>query len=327
MAFEPELDHLFHPKLYFVKPQPQPLSLAEIGARIAKAYPGQVIGLFILSTSPDISWQADLPHSRIYVNQYTGEILGERPDGMDFLGYVHQLHIRLLLMNTGNNDVGKKFVTWANVGMLFLIFSGLYLWWPAKRVTILWSGSSRRFWFDVHNVAGISSLGFLLALTITGAVIGFEHTVVPMLYKMTGSTPSRMPGPPPPPPPGSQPITPDHAVEIARAALPGAAPFMINVPKPGEVYRISARYPEDLTPGGRSRIMIDAYGGRVLWAEGSRSAPAGTRMVIANRAIHTGDLLGMPGKTLMSLASLMVVVQAWSGLVMWLRRESKKRKK
>jgi uncharacterized iron-regulated membrane protein len=100
---------------------------------------------------------------------------------------------------------------------------------------------------------------------------------------------------------------------------------MVNLPGPKEAYRISARYPEDLTPGGRSRVVIDQYSGKVLWAEGSRTAPAGARLVIANRAIHTGDLLGIPGKTLMSLASLAVVIQAWSGLVMWLKKDRRRR--
>ena len=51
------------------------------------------------------------------------------------------------------------------------------------------------------------------------------------------------------------------------------------------------------------------------------TAPAGTRMVNANRAIHTGDIFGLPTKFLMSLASLMAVVQALSGAVMWWKRK------
>jgi uncharacterized iron-regulated membrane protein len=43
-------------------------------------------------------------------------------------------------------------------------------------------------------------------------------------------------------------------------------------------------------------------------------------MVILNRAIHTGDILGMPTKVLMSLASLAAVAQAISGLMMWWKR-------
>ena len=58
---------------------------------------------------------------------------------------------------------------------------------------------------------------------------------------------------------------------------------------------------------------------------GSRTAPAGSRLVIANRAIHTGDIFGIPSKTVMSLASLMLALQVVSGVAMWWKRERKKR--
>ena len=89
-----------------------------------------------------------------------------------------------------------------------------------------------------------------------------------------------------------------------REALPGASPIFVNVPPPNGAYAISARFPEDLTPGGRSRIFIDPYSGQVLLAEGSRTAPAGSRMITLNRALHTGDVFGMPTKILMSIASI-----------------------
>lgn len=70
---------------------------------------------------------------------------------------------------------------------------------------------------------------------------------------------------------------------------------------------------------------MDQYSGKVLFAEGSRTAPAGTRMVIANRALHTGDMFGLPGKSVVSLASLIAAFQAFSGIVMWWKRTRKKR--
>jgi len=62
-----------------------------------------------------------------------------------------------------------------------------------------------------------------------------------------------------------------------------------------------------------------------MFAEGSRTAPAGTRMVIANRAWHTGDIFGFPSKAVVSLASLMAAFQTLSGVVMWWKRTRKKR--
>lgn len=71
-------------------------------------------------------------------------------------------------------------------------------------------------------------------------------------------------------------------------------------------------------------MMVDQYSGKVLLAQGSRAASAGVRMVIQNRAIHTGDILGIPSKTILSVASLMLVMQGVSGVVMWWKRTGKK---
>jgi uncharacterized iron-regulated membrane protein len=323
MAFEPEIDHLLHWKVAYVTPRGGALSLAEISATVAKNYPGEPIRDYELSTTPGLSYRVALPHRFLYVNQYTGEALGEGKYGMDFLGYVHQLHLRLLILRPPGP--GKKIMSWAGVLMLFLLLSGVYLWWPYQRVTIQWSGSAIRRWFDIHAVVGIFSFVFLLVLTITGVVIGFEEKTTPLLYKLTGSQPSREPEVQLTSPPGAKPITPDQALEIARAALPGATPFEINVPEPKEAYDVRLRYPEDRTPGGRSAVMVDPYTGKVLFAQGSRTAPAGARLVIANRAIHTGDIFGIPSKAMLSLASLMAVMQVVSGVMMWWRKAKKER--
>jgi uncharacterized iron-regulated membrane protein len=115
--------------------------------------------------------------------------------------------------------------------MLLLLVSGLYLWWPLKRVSIGGAVSGRGWWFGLHNAIGFFSLLFLLVLTTTGLMIGFDEATVPMLYQVTGTQPAPQPQIPPPPP-DAAPIPPDQAMEIARRALPGTFPFQINVPGP-----------------------------------------------------------------------------------------------
>jgi uncharacterized iron-regulated membrane protein len=321
MAFEVELSHVLNRQLWYVTPQNTRLSLAQLGeaASATPAAAGLKATGYSMSPAADLSAQVQFRGLTVYVNPYTGAVLGSRVPAPDFMSRVHQLHLRLLLTNKA--DSGKTIVSWAGVALLFLLASGLYLWWPLKRVTIQTRGSSRRFWLDLHASTGILSIAFLFLLAVTGVAIGFDEVIVPWLYRATGSAPIAMYGRPQIKP--TSPVIavgPDQAVAAAREALPGAVPVSVNVPAPGSVYAISARYPEDLTPGGRSRIYVDPATGRVLLAEGSRTAPAGTRLVTLNRAIHTGDVFGIPSKVIMSLASLMVVVQAVSGLVMWLKK-------
>jgi uncharacterized iron-regulated membrane protein len=321
MAFEPEIDHLMHRRLSYVTPHGRVLSLAEIGAVVEKAFPGERIGGYVLPTDRGLSYSVALRRGPVAVNQYTGEVLGIRQGGPDFLSRVHQLHLRLLWQSRA--DPGKKIMSWVGVVILFLLLSGLYLWWPLKRLRIARGAPGFRFWFDLHNSVGMVSFLFLFILSLSGVMIGFEESTVPMFYRWTGSEPSQRPAPAPPPP-GARPIGPDEAIEIARQAIPGATPFQINVPGPRAAYQIRSRFPEDLTPGGRSAVIVDRYTGKVLFAEGSRTAPGGARIVIQNRAIHTGDIFGIPSKTVMCLACLTMVAQAVSGVCMWWRRPRKK---
>jgi uncharacterized iron-regulated membrane protein len=250
-------------------------------------------------------------------------VLGVRSSGPDFLSRVHQLHLRLLIQN--ESDTGKTIVKWTSVALLFLLVSGLYLWWPAKRAAIRSPRGTHRWWFDFHNTIGIWTFTFVALATVTGLAIGFDDQFVPWMYRATRSAPVAMYTRVPPfaVKPSDTRLDVDHAVAIARAALPGASPISVNVPAPTGVYAISARYPEDLTPGGRSRVYIDQYSGGVLLAESSRTAPAGTRLITLNRALHTGDVFGMPSKIIMSITSLALVAQLFSGIVMWLRKGSR----
>jgi uncharacterized iron-regulated membrane protein len=323
MAFEPELDGLLHRHRTYVTPNGSARSLAEIGAVVSRAFPGERIEIYGLSPEPEKSYRVFLEKSgTVYLNQYTGTILEVQPDEIEFLDYVHQLHLRLLWR--GPSRPGDQIMSWAGVAMLLLSLSGLYLWWPVKRITLKPGATGRRWWFDLHSATGIISLVFLAVLAFTGVMIGFERKTTPLLYRLTGSQPARQPAVPPPPP-GAIPISPDQALAIAHQALPDAAPFAVFVPAPKGAYQVRLRYPQDRTPGGRTRVIVDQYTGKVLFAESSPTAPAGTRLVIANRAVHTGDIFGLPSKAVMSLASLAAVFQFLSGLVMWSKRTRTRR--
>jgi uncharacterized iron-regulated membrane protein len=318
MAFEPEIERLLHWDYYHITSGGPRLSLADLNGIVTATFPSDQITAYTVSDSPSDAWQVWLEKSgRVYLNPYSGQILGVRSDEPEFLDYVHQLHLRLLWR--GRGDPGEAIISWAGVAMFLLSLSGLYLWWAVKRFTIRRGPASRRWWFDLHNVVGIFSLLFLLLLSGTGILIGFEKISVPMFYRITGSQPVRPPKPPLPVAKAT-PISADRALAIARATISGASPLMVEVPEPGQAYVVRMRFPEDRTPGGRSRVMVDQYSGSVLFVENSRTAPGGRRLTTINRAIHTGDIFGIPSKFLMSLASLMAALQMVSGVALWWKR-------
>lgn len=317
MAFEEPIDHALNPGLWRVVTQSAALPASQIFAGVRHAFPGKKVTMVMWSKAPDLATMAVVRGvGNVFVNPYTGRILGTRGNKY-FTQQVHQLHLRLWAGDTGAYIMGV-----AGIVLVFLTASGLYLWWPLKRVTVAAGKSWRRFNFDLHHAVGFYSALFLLILSFTGVMVAFDEYTVPMFYSVTHSEPAEV-DTDSTVVDGARPILADQAVTAGLAALPGTSLVSLMPPNGADgSWRVALHYPEDRTPGGRSQVYVDQYSGKVLAAQSSRTAPAGTRLVNLNRALHTGDIGGLPTKLLACLMSLAVVVQAFTGVVMWWKRRT-----
>jgi uncharacterized iron-regulated membrane protein len=157
-------------------------------------------------------------------------------------------------------------------------------------------------------------------LAVSGLVISHEDVIYPAVDRWT-QTPARPRNPASVPIPGATPLTAERAVEIARAAMPGAMPHNINViTGPKSVYGVGLRFPEDLTSGARSFVTIDQFSGTVLFTQNSRTVGGSRRLGIVNRALHTGDIAGIPSKIAAALTCLAVLVQVVTGVYLWWKK-------
>jgi uncharacterized iron-regulated membrane protein len=201
--------------------------------------------------------------------------------------------------------------------LLTSVVSGLYLWWPLKRIKIRFEAAARRLCFDIHNSVGFFSSLFLFIFGVTGAYMAFESVTVPATYRVTGSKP--LPEDPRSTPvAGGTPISADSALRIARDFLPAAVPLWIVMPEEKtSSYLVKMRFPEDLSSNGASIVWIDQFSGKVLAAWNSRTAPVARRIERANRDLHSGDIWGYPSRVLACLMSMLLVVQAITGPYLW----------
>lgn len=127
----------------------------------------------------------------VYVDPYTGEVLGEQTDGADLVGLANRLHGNLnnegltvpVPSLEGLVGDGPVFVDAAVGDMLVeifagwgvvLAFTGVYLWWPRRRGTgkalfiprLRKPGRAR--WRDLHAVAGTVLGVMLVFFVVTG---------------------------------------------------------------------------------------------------------------------------------------------------------------
>jgi uncharacterized iron-regulated membrane protein len=317
IAFEPELDRLLHPHLSRVKLGGTTLSLVEIGEAASKKYSGEPVVAYLPSSSPDVPTEVILSSGVASVNQYTGEVLGLRTRGQTVLGFIRALHVRL-----ATGVIGRNILRWSALAMLISLASGLCLWWPRKRIRIRGPWWSRLFWSDLHNSFGIFSLLPFLLLTATGIVIGFEDEASSLLDKMHVTNPVHYSQTQPrsEPSQASTELTPDQAIAIATAQLPGALPYRLQMPRYGGLYIVSLAYSDNRIAAERNSISLDPRDGRIVAVNQSANLTARERFMATNEAIHTGNILGMPTRIIAAVASIFLPLQVVSGLLIWIRR-------
>ncbi len=205
--------------------------------------------------------------------------------------------------------------------MLLLIPLGVYLWWQKKRLTVGWKRSWSRINWDLHSAAGIYACLFLLLLSVTGFFIASDES----LYRVMRSSAEPVQARPHsvPPSPGSARATLDQAMRTADLALPGFATVRIRMPlDPRAAYVVEKRVPEWVAGSSNSAVQIDQYSGKLLRVDDVRRYTRGFRAYGINLALHTGAIFGLPGRIILSIASLTLALLVVTGVLIWLKKQN-----
>src|SRR5262249_3301293 len=248
IAFEGEIDRALSSKLSYVQPQAQPLTLEAISEKVRAAYPGARIEQFGLPQQADYSLLVSLTESSgkrtaLFVNPYTGDILGSGDQANHFANKVHQFHTHLLV-----GEIADEITGWSSVFLLVLSITGIILWWRRRLFRLQWSairgqGSLKRFNYDLHNLVGVTSSIVLLIFAWTGICIHWERQVGKLAQKIS-SAPTAQSEPPQIPASGSEPLSPDRLIQIAHKTLPEAGITAIQLPlSPKQPATVALKFP------------------------------------------------------------------------------------
>jgi len=314
LVFEDGIDRVLNPQLWRASRGPS-LPLDTLAARGAAALGETVTGVVPSVVAGRAAQVRGADGTAAFLDPVTGRVLGLRTAEESNRGLarrLHLLHTSLLLA-----PVGGRLVAYANTAALFLVLSGIVIWWPSKVWRVRWSASWKRVNFDLHHALGIFSALVLAIVTGTGVLIHYEQLSSRALRHLDRAA---LPEPAPQPPaPEGTPMVPLAVVAAAAdSALPGAQLMVVSISPRATAPIIAAmRFPEDRTPAGRSRVFVDRYRGTVLGVTNAREAGLGTWVTFTKRSWHTGDQLGWPMSIVWLLACLVMVWQAVSGVLMW----------
>ena len=186
LVFENEVNEWFRRDLYYVETvKESPLPMDKLLEKVATTLPDSVsVAGVSISSDPGRAYQVSLSKPRrasLYVDQYTGEVKG-KSERSGFFMFMFRMHRWLLdSMNPGNEGIfwGKMIVGVSTLLLVFVLISGIVIWWPRTRkalknsLKITATKGWRRFWYDLHVAGGMYALIFLLAMALTGLTWSF----------------------------------------------------------------------------------------------------------------------------------------------------------
>ncbi len=186
LVFETEVMELCRRDLYYVeKVGPAPLPMDKVAEKVSATLPDSVSVTGITASSdPERAWQVNLSKPRrasIYVDQYTGVIKGKY-ERAPFFMTMFRLHRWLLdsMKSDGGIFWGKMIVGTATLMFVFVLISGIIIWWPRTKralknsLKIVTNKGGRRFWYDLHVAGGMYALILLLVMALTGLTWSFS---------------------------------------------------------------------------------------------------------------------------------------------------------
>lgn len=267
----------------------------------------------------------------LYFNPYSGEFLKAENLENDFFLIVEDLHMHLWLPE----KIGKQVIGISTLIFLFMLVSGIILWWPKKRknfknrLKIKWDAKWKRINYDWHGVTGIyiSLLAFFIA--VMGLSFSYEW-VNKGLYDMANFWQEK---------PGDnidikiqsgELESSPNAIDVAMVKTQELKPNdqMFFVWEQGESLPIvTGSYPTALAYDHQSNFYFHPRDGKLLKEHDYREKSAGMKLQEMTYGLHTGQYFGLPGKILAFFASLFVAGLPVSGFIIYLGRKKKASKK
>ncbi|MCR5888202.1 PepSY domain-containing protein [Hymenobacter sp. J193] len=270
----------------------------------------------------------------VYLNPYTGQVL----HGMDlrthFFTIIQEIHMHLLLP-----EAVAKWVVGGSISIfVVMLLSGLVLWWPKRkqerkqRFAIKWGARWRRINYDLHNVLGFYVASIALVLALSGLFMIFPWMLKSIVFVVDGGKPA----------PqelmetkldtlktvtaATQPLS-DIVYRNVRRLSPANEMVLIGPTGTGKTSAYCWTYQKALHYYHRDEYAFHPVSGQLLETRFHAAKSAGTKFSDMNYDLHTGQLLGVGGKIVAFLASLISASLPVTGTIVWWGRRSKTKKK
>ncbi|MCJ7933885.1 MAG: PepSY domain-containing protein [Chryseobacterium sp.] len=277
-------------------------------------------------------------NKQVYINPYTGQILGVYNEKYDFFTILKYIHWSLLL----KSEWGPYVVGIPTVLFIIMLITGIILWWPKNkkarkgRFSFHWKNVKtwKRKNYDLHNVLGFYASFIALLLSVTGIYFAYPYVKNTFNFALSGTF--DLPKEKEIKSPDSLMAKSDAVFDLAAAQTQqlyaGSSSFRISLngknkrgkelkSLPVTIYGQEGRFSE------RNLLTFDKYSGKVLANIPHHNLNTAEKYANANYDIHTGSYFGLFGKIIWFLAGLICTSLPVTGFLIWWGKRKKQGKK
>lgn len=343
LAFEYELRDLIYKDRYIIHNEPtkrlpidQLMSIAQKAVKRDEPITGievrhdknRTVAFTTYQTNPDCwnYFSSIKSYTTVFINPYTGKVQYVENTKLGYFRLVMMLHYNLLLEKTG-----KLIVGWATVIFIIQLLLGLVLWWPRskaaakQRFAFRWKATTKwkRKNYDLHNILGFYSLIFAFIIALTGLVWAFTWVNDTSQWLANGGK-----------------ATPEEKVYRSDSLSRQRGDVYDTILKDMQGRVTTNLYAISIPPKFSEAIYAYAQPdkGGYQWTEFYYDQPTGNNLSVRyyhqklrgeklramNYDIHSGAILGLPGKILAFIVSFICAGLPVTGFYIWLGRKKKK---
>jgi uncharacterized iron-regulated membrane protein len=326
LIFHHEIDHLLGNAIE-APPMPAGTPRADLDQVVAAAqalHPAKVPVFGSLDDHDGNIWYITLADSpttedgeNVAVDARTAAVLAQPDFESGFIYVMFKLHVDMFA-----GLPGKWFLGLMGLLLCTAIVSGVVLYAPFMRKlafgTVRRQRSTRIKWLDLHNLLGVVTVAWALAVGFTGALNTVNDLV---LYYWQNDQLADMISPYKDRPVLKELGSLEQSTRAAEALEPNMAISLIAFPGTAfaspQHYAFFMKGTEPLTARLLKPVLVDAQ--TTLVTE-SRELPLYAKAMLLSQPLHFGDYAGMPLQIFWALLDVITIIVLWSGLVLWWRK-------
>lgn len=355
ISWDHEIDEWLNPQLFETRsegPAQTPQALAaqleardprvQVGFMPLYTEPGHAFGVSVNPRVDPATGKAyELDFNQLALDPVTGEEQGRRMWGAlslsreNLMPFLYKLHYSLHIPDGFGIELGILLFGIIAIVWSLDCFIALWLSFPSwrawrKSLAFRWRQGGYKLNFDLHRSGGVWIWCLLLILAVTSVSMNLNVQVTrPLVELFSPLTPS--------PFASRTPVSLDEQKQpgISRAkavSLAAAEATRLGLENPAggvfyspefDVYGVGFYTAEnDHGDGGLGNpwLYLDGQTGALAGSQIPGTGSAGDIFMQAQFPLHSGRILGMPGRILVSLLGLAVAMLSLTGVVIWVRK-------